>query len=60
MFTFSQEKLVSLGASITTEEIKQQPDLWDETSDGTSLNGDIGAGTFILDNLRIEQVPVAP
>lgn len=31
MFTFSQEKLVSLGASITTAEIKQQPDLWDET-----------------------------
>ncbi|MEH7011573.1 endo-alpha-N-acetylgalactosaminidase family protein [Neobacillus niacini] len=27
-------------------------------SDGTSLNGDTGAGTFILDNLRIEQVPV--
>lgn len=26
-------------------------------SDGTSLNGDTGAGTFILDNLRIEQVP---
>ncbi|WP_223589541.1 endo-alpha-N-acetylgalactosaminidase family protein [Neobacillus bataviensis] len=25
-------------------------------SDGTSLNGDTGAGTFILDNLRIEQV----
>ncbi|MBV7505547.1 SIS domain-containing protein [Bacillus sp. sid0103] len=31
MFTFSQEKLVSLGASITTSEIKQQPDLWSET-----------------------------
>lgn len=30
MFTFSQEKLASLGAAITTEEIKQQPDLWDE------------------------------
>ncbi|WP_419955385.1 endo-alpha-N-acetylgalactosaminidase family protein [Neobacillus niacini] len=27
-------------------------------SDGTGLNGDTGAGTFILDNLRIEQVPV--
>jgi endo-alpha-N-acetylgalactosaminidase len=27
-------------------------------SDGTSLNGDTGAGTFMLDNLRIEQVPV--
>ena len=25
-------------------------------SDGTSLNGDTGAGTFILDNLRIEQI----
>ncbi|WHY85944.1 SIS domain-containing protein [Neobacillus novalis] len=32
MFTFNQEKLVSLGAAITTEEIKQQPDLWDETN----------------------------
>jgi tagatose-6-phosphate ketose/aldose isomerase len=31
MFTLSKEKLVSLGASITAEEIKQQPDLWDET-----------------------------
>ncbi|MEH7504779.1 tagatose-6-phosphate ketose isomerase [Neobacillus drentensis] len=31
MFTFSQEKLVSLGASITTSEIKQQPGLWSET-----------------------------
>ena len=31
MFTLSQEKLVSLGASITTAEIKQQPDLWAET-----------------------------
>jgi len=27
-------------------------------SDGTGLNGDTGAGTLILDNLRIEQVPV--
>lgn len=27
-------------------------------SDGTSLNGDTGAGTFMLDNLLIEQVPV--
>ena len=25
-------------------------------SDGTNLNGDTGAGTFILDNLRIEKV----
>ncbi|MEH7011711.1 SIS domain-containing protein [Neobacillus niacini] len=31
MFTLSQEKLVPLGASITTAEIKQQPDLWAET-----------------------------
>jgi endo-alpha-N-acetylgalactosaminidase len=27
-------------------------------SDGTNLDGDTGAGTFILDNLRIEQLPV--
>ena len=33
VFTLSQEKLVLLGASITTEEIKQQPDLWAETFD---------------------------
>ncbi|KOP81585.1 SIS domain-containing protein [Cytobacillus solani] len=31
MFTFSKEKLTTLGAFITTEEIKQQPELWDET-----------------------------
>ncbi|WHZ04004.1 SIS domain-containing protein [Neobacillus sp. YX16] len=31
MFTLSQEKLVPLGASITTAEIKQQPELWAET-----------------------------
>lgn len=31
MFTFSEEKLVPLGAQITTAEIKQQPDLWAET-----------------------------
>ncbi|WP_419955395.1 SIS domain-containing protein [Neobacillus niacini] len=30
MFTLSSEKLVPLGASITTAEIKQQPELWDE------------------------------
>ena len=30
MFTLSQEKLVPLGAAITTAEIKQQPDLWEE------------------------------
>lgn len=28
MFKFSEEKLVPLGAQITTAEIKQQPDLW--------------------------------
>ncbi|MDQ0973564.1 tagatose-6-phosphate ketose/aldose isomerase [Neobacillus niacini] len=31
MFTLGEEKLVPLGASITTAEIKQQPDLWAET-----------------------------
>lgn len=31
MFSLNQEKLVPLGASITTAEIKQQPDLWAET-----------------------------
>ena len=31
MFTLSEEVLVPLGASNTTAEIKQQPDLWDET-----------------------------
>ncbi|WP_223591929.1 SIS domain-containing protein [Neobacillus bataviensis] len=31
MFTLTQEKLLPLGASITTAEIKQQPDLWEET-----------------------------
>ncbi|MFP5105312.1 SIS domain-containing protein [Neobacillus sp. C211] len=31
MFTLTQDKLLPLGASITTAEIKQQPDLWDET-----------------------------
>ena len=31
MFTLGKEKLVSLGASITTAEIQQQPDLWAET-----------------------------
>jgi tagatose-6-phosphate ketose/aldose isomerase len=30
MFTLAEEKLASLGASITTAEIKQQPDLWAE------------------------------
>ncbi|WHY00176.1 SIS domain-containing protein [Neobacillus sp. DY30] len=33
MFTLSSEKLVPLGASVTTAEIKQQPDLWGETYD---------------------------
>ncbi|GHI00435.1 SIS domain-containing protein [Neobacillus kokaensis] len=31
MFTLDQEKLIPLGASITTAEIKQQPELWGET-----------------------------
>ncbi|MFP5114643.1 SIS domain-containing protein [Bacillaceae bacterium C204] len=31
MFTLTKDKLLPLGASITTAEIKQQPDLWDET-----------------------------
>ncbi|MBN8199757.1 SIS domain-containing protein [Bacillus sp. NTK034] len=31
MFTLSREKLRTLGAEITTAEIKQQPDLWAET-----------------------------
>ncbi|WHY85934.1 SIS domain-containing protein [Neobacillus novalis] len=31
MFLLEEEKLVPLGASITTAEIRQQPDLWDET-----------------------------
>ncbi|CAM3907030.1 SIS domain-containing protein [Mesobacillus zeae] len=31
MFTLSNEKLTSLGATITTTEIKQQPGLWDQT-----------------------------
>lgn len=30
MFTLNQEELEILGATITTREIKQQPDLWDE------------------------------
>lgn len=33
MFTYSEEKLDTLGARITTEEIKQQPKLWQETLD---------------------------
>jgi tagatose-6-phosphate ketose/aldose isomerase len=33
MFTLSQENLMRLGASITTAEIKQQPELWGETFD---------------------------
>ncbi|MDQ0199958.1 SIS domain-containing protein [Neobacillus ginsengisoli] len=31
MFTLSHEKLMPLGAAITTAEIKQQPELWGET-----------------------------
>jgi tagatose-6-phosphate ketose/aldose isomerase len=31
MFLLDEEKLVPLGASITTAEIRQQPDLWNET-----------------------------
>ncbi|MDN4073022.1 MULTISPECIES: SIS domain-containing protein [Fictibacillus] len=31
MFTLSRENLMPLGASITTAEIKQQPELWGET-----------------------------
>ncbi len=30
MFTLSEEKLASLGAVVTTREIKQQPELWSE------------------------------
>ena len=30
MFTLKEEELENLGATITTREIKQQPDLWDE------------------------------
>ncbi|MCI7239732.1 MAG: SIS domain-containing protein [Aerococcus suis] len=33
MFTYSEEKLDTLGARITTEEIKQQPKLWQEALD---------------------------
>ncbi|MDN3017439.1 SIS domain-containing protein [Paenibacillus sp. BSR1-1] len=31
MFTLSMEKLMPIGASFTTQEIKQQPELWGET-----------------------------
>lgn len=31
MFLLNEEKLAPLGASITTTEIRQQPDLWEET-----------------------------
>ncbi|KON88782.1 tagatose-6-phosphate ketose isomerase [Sporosarcina globispora] len=31
MFTLNKEILISLGAELTTAEIKQQPDLWSET-----------------------------
>lgn len=33
MFTYSEEKLDTVGARITTEEIKQQPKLWQEALD---------------------------
>lgn len=33
MFTLSEERLLSLGADITTREIKQQPELWQEAFD---------------------------
>lgn len=33
MFTFSENHLTSLGAEITTREIKQQPELWQEAFD---------------------------
>ncbi len=31
MFELSKNKLKQIGAAITTQEIKQQPDLWKET-----------------------------
>lgn len=31
MFTVEKEKLEELGAEITTREIRQQPELWEET-----------------------------
>ncbi len=33
MFELSKNKLKQIGAAITTQEIKQQPDLWKETID---------------------------
>lgn len=33
MFTVGKEKLDQLGAEITTREIRQQPELWEETLD---------------------------
>ena len=33
MFTLSEERLISLGAEITTREIEQQPELWHEAFD---------------------------
>lgn len=30
MFELSKDELEKIGARITTEEIKQQPDLWEE------------------------------
>lgn len=34
MFTVAKEKLKQLGAEITTREIRQQPELWEETIEG--------------------------
>lgn len=34
MFTVAKEKLEQLGAEITTREIRQQPELWEETIEG--------------------------
>ncbi len=44
MFTLNQEELDNLGATITTREITQQPDLWDEAfSTYTEKKSEIGA-----------------
>lgn len=50
MFTLGKEKLVPLGAEITTAEIQQQPDLWEETF---NLYADRrGAITAFLTNIK--------
>ncbi len=46
MFTLSPEKLMPLGASITTAEIKQQPDLWNETYE-MFMNKSMEIGEFL-------------